>query len=452
MLISFDREGNEIKIPIELEKSIKQVIINFDEKKSRERDKLNFLIVGIMRVFYILSKKDFYDKISYYYTMSFEELENYIETNKYFDRHIGIDKNVYFNIDYINSLEFVNNNQTDIYYEHWYEKEEIISIGKCWYNLEDPDILKLYNFVINSDILTYKKEHILEIFLESGLLEPKDGAFEFILSFLVDDEENIEEANRILQIMMSAYNNMPKWLNFGVSPNILIKYLASEQNEEDRINFAQIKKIGRNDLCYCGSGDKYKKCCLNSKQLIKKGSLLTKEDATLFYKLFTDLCFFVNQKHNLFPNIEKVSDIFNPSGAVNANCTLELKEILWKDNKTIIEYIKKNKDALSLEEISILESWKKRVKGHFFIYEYIDSKAIMLSSDNKVYEVSGIISPISEQIPAKDLPVMVETVLLPFKDRIIYDSIISRSLISLGPNMLEQISKEYYEAKVIKKI
>ncbi|MXS54099.1 hypothetical protein GTI81_15525, partial [Enterococcus faecalis] len=24
------------------------------------------------------------------------------------------------------------------------------------------------------------------------------------------------------------------------------------------------KKIGRNDPCYCGSGKKYKKCCLNS--------------------------------------------------------------------------------------------------------------------------------------------------------------------------------------------
>ncbi|MEI8296053.1 MAG: SEC-C metal-binding domain-containing protein [Alphaproteobacteria bacterium] len=28
-------------------------------------------------------------------------------------------------------------------------------------------------------------------------------------------------------------------------------------------NHAGMKKLGRNDLCACGSGKKYKKCCLN---------------------------------------------------------------------------------------------------------------------------------------------------------------------------------------------
>ena len=26
----------------------------------------------------------------------------------------------------------------------------------------------------------------------------------------------------------------------------------------------KISKLGRNDKCYCGSGKKYKKCCLNN--------------------------------------------------------------------------------------------------------------------------------------------------------------------------------------------
>ena len=37
--------------------------------------------------------------------------------------------------------------------------------------------------------------------------------------------------------------------------------LASEEND------MQMKqKIGRNDLCYCGSGKKYKKCCMKKDQ------------------------------------------------------------------------------------------------------------------------------------------------------------------------------------------
>ena len=32
-----------------------------------------------------------------------------------------------------------------------------------------------------------------------------------------------------------------------------------------RLNITTKRKIGRNDPCYCGSGKKYKKCCLNKK-------------------------------------------------------------------------------------------------------------------------------------------------------------------------------------------
>jgi len=31
-----------------------------------------------------------------------------------------------------------------------------------------------------------------------------------------------------------------------------------------------IKKIGRNDLCWCGSGKKYKNCCIDRDRLNKK--------------------------------------------------------------------------------------------------------------------------------------------------------------------------------------
>ena len=35
-------------------------------------------------------------------------------------------------------------------------------------------------------------------------------------------------------------------------------------NERNRYTYKRKeKKIGRNDLCSCGSGKKYKKCCIN---------------------------------------------------------------------------------------------------------------------------------------------------------------------------------------------
>ena len=36
-----------------------------------------------------------------------------------------------------------------------------------------------------------------------------------------------------------------------------------EQKEKDREEVKKYKDLGRNDFCVCGSGKKYKKCCLN---------------------------------------------------------------------------------------------------------------------------------------------------------------------------------------------
>ena len=50
-----------------------------------------------------------------------------------------------------------------------------------------------------------------------------------------------------------------------------VKRLMAYQNRQPSIR--EYKKIGRNDLCPCGSGKKYKNCCLSSgkyEQLMKK--------------------------------------------------------------------------------------------------------------------------------------------------------------------------------------
>ena len=47
---------------------------------------------------------------------------------------------------------------------------------------------------------------------------------------------------------------------------ILSKLLGAQQPKE-------IPKLGRNDLCWCGSGKKYKKCHLNS-DMAKRSRIL----------------------------------------------------------------------------------------------------------------------------------------------------------------------------------
>lgn len=65
--------------------------------------------------------------------------------------------------------------------------------------------------------------------------------------------------------------------------------------------------------------------------------------------------------------------------------------------------------------------------------------------DKNFYAVSGICNPISEKMDISYLPNFIETTLLPFKDRIIYDSFISSFRIAIGSGM-----RTIYEQKKIK--
>jgi preprotein translocase subunit SecA len=63
------------------------------------------------------------------------------------------------------------------------------------------------------------------------------------------------------QIVYSIYK---VGLATAIAPSIMqksnIKLNASDEKKISRLNNLN-QKIGRNDLCLCGSGKKYKKCC-----------------------------------------------------------------------------------------------------------------------------------------------------------------------------------------------
>jgi hypothetical protein len=79
--------------------------------------------------------------------------------------------------------------------------------------------------------------------------------------------KDVEQANEVMKLVTNHINNIRMWENNGHTP----KELHEIGNGPDlrntmKYNFDGVKikkeKIGRNDPCPCGSGKKYKKCCL----------------------------------------------------------------------------------------------------------------------------------------------------------------------------------------------
>jgi|SRR5690625_3076072 len=93
------------------------------------------------------------------------------------------------------------------------------------------------------------------------------------IGIVFDDEQQVKE---VVHLVIELSNNTRLWSNNGYTPDELSEFkqplLGKTPNTNDRINSSganltavpsrENKKIGRNEPCLCGSGKKYKKCCM----------------------------------------------------------------------------------------------------------------------------------------------------------------------------------------------
>ena len=168
--------------------------------------------------------------------------------------------------------------------------------------------------------------------------------------------------------------------------------------------------------------------------------VLSIEERKLFFKNWLGLLSFVNKKHKVIKNFGNPK---NPFG-LNIDDIKEIREKLWKNTLIIDEYLHNCK--ISKEDIMIISLWKKRIKGKYMVIKDLKKFTVLMDFENKkLYGVHGISNSINEMIPS--IPMMVETVLLPFSGKIIFDSIMGIDNVYFGKNMRQSFHEEYMELK-----
>lgn len=271
-----------------------------------------------------------------------------------------------------------------------------------------------------------------------------------ILQYFIDTGyalHEIDEINAFMQRLMTAYNNTRIFENNGYTPNELGAILAKNRPIEPVIH--QPKKVGRNDPCPCGSGKKFKTCCALLEN--SRAAQLTHSECKLFYETWYKLLDYVNSE------LKVVDYKFSLSYPEYHDETLlhKIREQLWKKPKLISEFIaeadKRDVGRLTEEETSLLKSWEKHhVKWQFVLLKYTPDAAILMRMDKgkavKLYAVKGMTTSIAEAMHRK-LPVMLDTVLLPFGDKIVYDSFMASQAIEFGGGVMDMLEGEYAEAE-----
>ena len=176
-------------------------------------------------------------------------------------------------------------------------------------------------------------------------------------------------------------------------------------------------------------------------------SILTGQEAQLFYKLWMPLLDYVNQTYRVNPNLAKIE---NPKESDQQEIRI-VSTYLWNHPEIIDQYL--TVAELSPEHRKIVAEWKHFVKDSFILERHLQKGSVFMPlSNGKLYIVNGIDSSFEEMFAGTPLPILLETTLIPFKDKIICSDIVINRNVTIGRGYIEAFKEIYMTAKKEKAI
>ncbi len=173
--------------------------------------------------------------------------------------------------------------------------------------------------------------------------------------------------------------------------------------------------------------------------------LLSPPEVHLFFSLHRTLMFFVNQRLRVLPDKIATPEDF---AVLSPETRLKVRDALIDEVDLIESFVNQNPAHLSEDELDIVLSWRHLVAGNFLIIREMKKYTVFLSTEKPpvAYGVLALSQPFEELI-GPYVPVMTRTVLLPFRDKIVYDGLLNSYRISFGPGIRRSLNESFKEAK-----
>ena len=167
---------------------------------------------------------------------------------------------------------------------------------------------------------------------------------------------------------------------------------------------------------------------------------LEQSEAALFYQLWFPLLDFVNKKYHVCP---KTGTIDQKHG-VDARDAKAIADYLWSHVEVIEEYLAAAE--LPNEYAQIVAGWKQCKPGRYILERHLKKGSVFISAeDGAVYMVKGLLSSWAEMLG--ESPVLLEAVLIPFRDSIISDGLVVPYRLYFGKGAREDFKEVYMNAK-----
>jgi len=174
---------------------------------------------------------------------------------------------------------------------------------------------------------------------------------------------------------------------------------------------------------------------------------ISSDDAALFFKLMPALQVFANRQLQIIKKLDNVEQYQKISNEQR----VKLRNAVYKRPELIDGFVQENPSGFTTEELEIVSGWKNFIAGDFYIERILKKHAIFVG-DNKVFAVLALTEPFRQVLGGMPLPMYIKTVLLPFREKIIYDGLIEGYNIYFGGGVSTSMSNMYQAAKMQGKI
>lgn len=149
------------------------------------------------------------------------------------------------------------------------EKEELLKYEDDFYFEQNAAYTTLHDYVLENlvDGDSFRATAVCEDV--QGMIEV-GARFKALMNLFTDRGVTFKgrkQKETVKRMVKALQNNVRLWDNNGHTNKELKEQGFNVSSHSYQVSGAtQTKKLGRNDPCHCGSGKKYKKCCLDKDQ------------------------------------------------------------------------------------------------------------------------------------------------------------------------------------------
>ncbi len=167
---------------------------------------------------------------------------------------------------------------------------------------------------------------------------------------------------------------------------------------------------------------------------------LTEAECSRFYKIWDSLILFVNSRLSIVQGMSFPCDTM-----ADLENVVIVRSALWADDSLLDKFAMENPNDLSNADLELSMTWKNRVGGLFIVERHLKKGSIFIDENDNVYSVAGLFTAVPDLIP--DVPSYLETFLIPFENRIIWDGLVNLRPIRFGSNIRKRFRGLYVSAK-----